>query len=272
MYAKRIIPCLDVNCGRVVKGTSFLHLRDAGDPVQAAEEYDRQGADELVFLDITATAEARGIMIEMVRKVAGRIFIPFTVGGGIRTVDDFTALLRAGADKVSVNSAALLNPRLISAAAEKFGSQCVVCAIDAKRRADGGWTVYRSGGRIDTGRDVVEWAKKAESLGAGEILLTSMDRDGQKDGYDLELTAAVSGRVSIPVIASGGAGKPEHFLDAFQKGRADAVLAASLFHFGELTIPELKQYLSERGVPVRQPSLTPGRPGSVSGRSVGNSK
>jgi cyclase len=229
-----------------------VNLRDAGDPVQAAEEYDRQGADELVFLDITATAEARGIMEDMVRRVAERIFIPFTVGGGIRTVEDFTRLLRAGADKVSVNSAALLRPRLISEAAEKFGSQCVVCAIDAKRRENGGWTVYRSGGRIDTGRDAVEWAKEAAHFGAGEILLTSMDCDGQKNGYDLELTAAVSQNVSVPVIASGGAGKPEHFLDAFQKGKADAVLAASLFHFGEITIPELKEYLAGEGIPVRR--------------------
>ncbi len=252
MYAKRIIPCLDVNCGRVVKGVSFVRLRDAGDPVQAAEEYDRQGADELVFLDITATAEARGITEDMVRRVAERIFIPFTVGGGIRTVDDFTRLLRAGADKVSVNSAAILRPELISEAAEKFGSQCVVCAVDAKRRPGGGWTVYRSGGRIDTGLDAVEWSKKAASLGAGEILLTSMDCDGRKNGYDLELTAAVSQSVPVPVIASGGAGKPEHFLDAFRKGKADAVLAASLFHFGEITIPELKKYLAGEGIPVRQ--------------------
>jgi cyclase len=251
MYAKRIIPCLDVNGGRVVKGISFVHLRDAGDPVQAAEEYDRQGADELVFLDITASAESRSIVLDMVRKVADQIFIPFTVGGGIRSVDDFTALLRAGADKVSVNSAALQYPELISQAAEKFGSQCVVCAIDAKRRAEGGWTVYRNGGRIDTGRDAVEWAKEAERRGTGEILLTSMDCDGQKNGYDLALTSAVSGSVSIPVIASGGAGKPEHFYEAFTKGRADAVLAASLFHFGEITIPELKQYLSRREIPVR---------------------
>jgi cyclase len=251
MYAKRIIPCLDVNGGRVVKGISFVHLRDAGDPVQAAEEYDRQGADELVFLDITASAESRSIVLDMVRKVADQIFIPFTVGGGIRSVDDFTALLRAGADKVSVNSAALQYPELISQAAGKFGSQCVVCAIDAKRRAEGGWTVYRNGGRIDTGRDAVEWAKEAERRGAGEILLTSMDCDGQKSGYDLALTSAVSGSVSIPVIASGGAGKPEHFYEAFTKGRADAVLAASLFHFGEITIPELKQYLSRREIPVR---------------------
>lgn len=252
MYAKRIIPCLDVKNGRVVKGTSFVRLRDAGDPVEAAAEYDRQGADELVFLDITASAQARGIMIDMVRRVAERIFIPLTVGGGIRTVQDFTGLLRAGADKVSVNSAALKNPKLISEAAEKFGSQCVVCAIDAKRLPGGGWTVYLNGGRVDTGRDAVAWAREAERLGAGEILLTSMDRDGVKNGYDLELTAAVSQSVSVPVIASGGAGKPEHFYDAFQIGKADAVLAASLFHFGELTIPELKRYLAARGVPVRQ--------------------
>lgn len=252
MYAKRIIPCLDVKNGRVVKGTSFVHLRDAGDPVQAAAEYDRQGADELVFLDITASAQARGIMIDMVRRVAEQIFIPFTVGGGIRTVQDFTELLRAGADKVSVNSAALKNPELISEAAEKFGSQCVVCAIDAKRLPGGGWTVYLNGGRVDTGRDAVLWAKEAEKLGAGEILLTSMDCDGVKNGYDLELTAAVSESVSIPVIASGGAGKPEHFYDAFQTGKADAVLAASLFHFGEITIPELKRYLAERNVSVRR--------------------
>ena len=252
MYAKRIIPCLDVKNGRVVKGTSFVRLRDAGDPVEVAAEYDRQGADELVFLDITASAQARGIMIDMVRRVAERIFIPLTVGGGIRTVQDFTGLLRAGADKVSVNSAALKNPKLISEAAEKFGSQCVVCAIDAKRLPGGGWTVYLNGGRVDTGRDAVAWAREAERLGAGEILLTSMDRDGVKNGYDLELTAAVSQSVSVPVIASGGAGKPEHFYDAFQIGKADAVLAASLFHFGELTIPELKRYLAARGVPVRQ--------------------
>ncbi len=251
MYAKRIIPCLDVNNGRVVKGTSFIHLRDAGDPVETAAEYDRQGADELVFLDITASSQARSIIIDMVQKVAEQIFIPFTVGGGIRTVEDFTALLRAGADKVSVNSAAILRPELISEAAEKFGSQCVVCAIDAKRRNEGGWTVYRNGGRIDTGLDAVEWAQKAAALGAGEILLTSMDCDGVKNGYDLELTAAVSGRVSIPVIASGGAGKLEHFYDAFTEGKADAVLAASLFHFGEITIPELKEYLSGKGIPVR---------------------
>ena len=252
MYAKRIIPCLDVNEGRVVKGTSFINLRDAGDPVEAAVEYDRQGADELVLLDITASSQARGIMLNIVSQVANQIFIPFTVGGGIRTVEDFTSLLRAGADKVSVNSAALNRPSIISEAAEKFGSQCVVCAIDAKRRETGGWTVYQNGGRIDTGKDAVEWAVEAARLGAGEILLTSMDCDGVKNGYDLELTAAISRRVRIPVIASGGAGKMEHFYDAFNDGKADAVLAASLFHFGEITIPDLKAYLAQKGIPVRQ--------------------
>lgn len=252
MYAKRIIPCLDVNNGRVVKGTSFVNLRDAGDPVEAAIAYDRQGADELVLLDITASAQARGTILDIVSRVAERIFIPFTVGGGIRTADDFTALLRAGADKVSVNSAALKNPNLIREAAERFGSQCVVCAIDAKRRPAGGWTVYLNGGRVDTGRDAVEWAKEAERLGAGEVLLTSMDCDGVKEGYDLELTAAVSELVHIPVIASGGAGRLEHFYDAFTTGKADAVLAASLFHFGEITVPELKRYLAGRGISVRQ--------------------
>ena len=251
MYAKRIIPCLDVNDGRVVKGTNFIHLRDAGDPVQAAVEYDRQGADELVFLDITASVQKRGTIVDMVRQVADRIFIPFTVGGGIRTTEDFTVLLRAGADKVSVNSAAVLNPELIRQAAQKFGSQCVVCAIDAKRRERGGWTVYLNGGREDTGLDAVEWAKKAVFLGAGEILLTSMDCDGTKNGYDLELTRTVSEQVGVPVIASGGAGKMEHFYDAFTVGKADAVLAASLFHFGEVSIPELKAYLREKGIPVR---------------------
>lgn len=252
MYAKRIIPCLDVKEGRVVKGTSFIHLRDAGDPVEAAIAYDKQGADELVLLDITASSQARGIILDIVSEVADKIFIPFTVGGGIRTVEDFTALLRAGADKVSVNSAAVNRPAILREAAEKFGSQCVVCAIDAKRRPSGGWTVYSNGGRIDTGKDAVSWAKEAARLGAGEILLTSMDCDGVKNGYDLELTAAVSQSVNIPVIASGGAGKMEHFYDAFTKGKADAVLAASLFHFGEIKIPDLKAYLAQKGIPVRQ--------------------
>ena len=252
MYAKRIIPCLDVNNGRVVKGTNFVNLRDAGDPVEAAKAYDAQGADELVFLDITASAQARNIILDMVAQVADSIFIPFTVGGGIRTVDDFNALLRAGADKVSVNSAAIRNPSLIQEAAEKFGSQCVVCAIDAKRRPEGGWTVYLNGGRVDTGLDAVEWAKQAVDLGAGEILLTSMDCDGVKNGYDLELTRAVSDSVNVPVIASGGAGAMEDFYDAFTAGHADAVLAASLFHFGEITIPDLKAYLAGRGISVRR--------------------
>ena len=252
MYAKRIIPCLDVNNGRVVKGTNFVNLRDAGDPVEAAKAYDAQGADELVFLDITASAQARNIILDMVAQVADSIFIPFTVGGGIRTVDDFNALLRAGADKVSVNSAAIRNPSLIQEAAEKFGSQCVVCAIDAKRRPEGGWTVYLNGGRVDTGLDAVKWAKQAVELGAGEILLTSMDCDGVKNGYDLELTRAVSDCVNVPVIASGGAGAMEHFYDAFTAGHADAVLAASLFHFGEITIPDLKVYLAGRGISVRR--------------------
>ena len=252
MYAKRIIPCLDLKDGRVVKGTNFVGLRDAGDPVEAAIEYDRNGADELVLLDITASSDSRGIVKDIVSKVASNIFIPFTVGGGIRTVDDFTEILRAGADKVSVNSAALKNPKLISEAAYKFGSQCVVCAMDAKRREDGsGWNLYLIGGRVDTGIDALEWAVKAEKLGAGEILLTSMDCDGVKNGYDLELTKTISEAVGIPVIASGGAGKLSHFYDAFTSGKADAVLAASLFHFKEITIPELKEYLNEKNIPVR---------------------
>lgn len=252
MYAKRIIPCLDVKNGRVVKGVSFVDLRDAGDPVECAAAYDKQGADELVLLDITATHEGRSTMIDIVERVAQTVFIPFTVGGGIRTVDDFKELLRAGADKISVNSAAVRNPELINDAAYKFGSQCVVCAIDAKRKDDGsGWEVYLNGGRIPTGIDVVKWACEAQQRGAGEILLTSMDCDGQKNGYDIELTRAVSENVGIPVIASGGAGKAEHFYDAFTDGRADAVLAASLFHFNELPIPELKKYLHERDIPVR---------------------
>ncbi len=252
MYAKRIIPCLDLKDGRVVKGTNFVNLRDAGDPVEAAAAYDAAGADELVLLDITASAQGRGTVIDIVERVASQVFIPFTVGGGIRTVEDFTTLLRAGADKVSVNSAALKNPELIREAAQKFGSQCVVCAIDARRRPTGGWTVYLNGGRVDTGKDALEWAAEAERLGAGEILLTSMDCDGVKNGYDLELTRAVSERAGIPVIASGGAGKLEHFYDAFTEGKADAVLAASLFHFGEIAIPDLKEYLAGRGIPVRR--------------------
>lgn len=252
MYAKRIIPCLDIKSGRVVKGTNFVQLRDAGDPVECARAYNAQGADELVLLDITASSDARGILIDIVRQVADSVFIPFTVGGGIRTVDDFTAILRAGADKVSVNSSALKNPQLIEEAAYKFGSQCVVCAIDARRTGDGHWTAYLNGGRIDTGRDAVEWAKEAVRRGAGEILLTSMDCDGVKEGYDLELTRAVSESVGVPVIASGGAGKLSHFYDAFTAGKADAVLAASLFHFGEISIPQLKDYLAGRGIPVRR--------------------
>ena len=251
MYAKRIIPCLDVKNGRVVKGVSFVDLRDAGDPVECAAAYDKAGADELVLLDITATHEGRGTMIEIVERVAKTVFIPFTVGGGIRTTEDFKELLRAGADKISVNSAAVRKPELLNEAAEKFGSQCVVCAIDAKRRKAGGWEVYLNGGRIPTGIDAVEWAKEAYARGAGEILLTSMDCDGQKNGYDIELTHAVSTSVGIPVIASGGAGRKEHFYDAFTKGAADAVLAASLFHFNELPIPELKKYLREKGISVR---------------------
>ena len=251
MYAKRIIPCLDVKNGRVVKGKSFVNLVDAGDPVESAKQYDKQGADELVFLDITASSDSRNITIDMVEQVANSIFIPFTVGGGIRSVDDFNALLRAGADKVSVNSAAVYRPELISEAAYKFGSQCVVAAIDAKRKENGGWEVYVNGGRTPVGLDAVEWAKKCEELGAGEILLTSMDEDGQKKGYDIALTKAVSESVNIPVIASGGAGALEHFYDAFTEGKADAVLAASLFHFGEIPIPELKKYLNEKGISVR---------------------
>ena len=250
MYAKRIIPCLDVKDGRVVKGTSFVNLRDAGDPVECAKIYDKEGADELVLLDITASSDARNIIVDIVRAVADSVFIPFTVGGGIRTVEDFTAILRAGADKVSVNSAAVHRPEIINEAAFKFGSQCVVAAIDAKRKGTS-WEVYVNGGRKPMGIDAVEWAVKCEELGAGEILLTSMDEDGQKNGYDIELTKAVSEKVNIPVIASGGAGALEHFYDAFTKGKADAVLAASLFHFGEIPIPTLKEYLDKKGIPVR---------------------
>ena len=252
MLTKRIIPCLDVNNGRVVKGVNFVNLRDAGDPVEIGAAYDRAGADELVFLDITASSDARRTVVDMVRKVAATVFIPFTVGGGIRTVDDFREILREGADKISVNTAAILNPDLISDAADKFGSQCVVLAIDAKRRADGsGWNVYRNGGRIDMGIDAVEWAMKADRLGAGEILLTSMDCDGTKAGYDLELTRTIAENVKIPVIASGGAGTLEHFYDALTEGKADAALAASLFHYKELEIRQVKEYLRERSVPVR---------------------
>lgn len=252
MHTKRIIPCLDVNAGRVVKGVNFVNLTDAGDPVEIAAAYDKAGADELVFLDITASSDARGTVVEMVRKVAEKVFIPFTVGGGIRTIDDFKAILREGADKISVNSAAIMNPNLISEAADKFGSQCVVVAIDAKRRADGsGWNIYKNGGRVDMGIDAVEWAMKVNELGAGEILLTSMDCDGTKAGYDIELTKIISEYVSIPVIASGGAGNMQHFYDALTVGKADAALAASLFHFKELEINEVKRYLKEKNVPVR---------------------
>ena len=253
MFTKRIIPCLDVNNGRVVKGVNFVNLRDAGDPVEIAAAYDQAGADELVFLDITASSDARGTVVEMVRKVAEKVFIPFTVGGGIRTVDDFRAILREGADKVSVNSAAISNQQLISDAADKFGRQCVVVAIDARRRADGsGWNIFKNGGRIDTGLDAVEWARKVDALGAGEILLTSMDCDGTKAGYDLELTRTIAEAVSVPVIASGGAGRMEHFYDALTEGGADAALAASLFHYKELEIMQVKDYLAQRGVPVRR--------------------
>ena len=242
----------EVNAGRVVKGVNFVDLKDAGDPVEIAKAYDQAGADELVFLDITASSDARGTVVDMVRKVAECVFIPFTVGGGIRTVDDFRALLREGADKISINSSAINTPELIREAADKFGSQCVVVAIDAKRRADGsGWNIYKNGGRIDVGIDAMEWAKKVESLGAGEILLTSMDCDGTKAGYDLELTRAIADSVSIPVIASGGAGKLEHFREALTEGGADAALAASLFHYKELEIKEVKEYLRENGVSVR---------------------
>lgn len=251
MYAKRIIPCLDINNGRVVKGVNFVNLRDAGDPAEVAKVYDAAGADELVFLDITASSDARNIVIDMVRRVAESVFIPFTVGGGIRTVDDFKAILREGADKISINSSAIKRPELISEAADKFGSQCVVVAIDAKKN-DNHWEVYLNGGRVNTGIDAVEWAAKACSLGAGEILLTSMDKDGTKDGYDLELLSAVSGLVNIPVIASGGAGKMEHFYDALTEGKADAVLAASLFHYKEMEICEVKEYLNSRGISVRR--------------------
>lgn len=251
MYTKRIIPCLDVHAGRVVKGVNFVNLRDAGDPVEIAAAYDKAGADELVFLDITASSDARKTVVDMVRQVAEKVFIPFTVGGGIRSVEDFKVLLREGADKVAINSAAIMNPKLISEAADKFGRQCVVVAIDAKRRPDGGWNIFKNGGRVDMGIDAVEWAMKADRLGAGEILLTSMDCDGTKQGYDIELTRMVSENVSVPVIASGGAGTMEHFYNAFTEGKADAVLAASLFHYKEMEIMELKKYLAAKNIPVR---------------------
>ncbi|MBO4680071.1 MAG: imidazole glycerol phosphate synthase subunit HisF [Lachnospiraceae bacterium] len=253
MYTKRIIPCLDINAGRVVKGVNFVNLIDAGDPVEQAILYDKEGADELVFLDITASSDKRNTVVDMVERVAEQLFIPFTVGGGIRTVDDFKKILRAGADKVAVNSAAIMNPNLISEAALKFGSQCVVVAIDAKRREDGsGWNIYKNGGRVDMGIDAIEWAVKAYELGAGEILLTSMDKDGTKNGFDNELTRLVSDSVNIPVIASGGAGSMQDFYDTFTEGHADAALAASLFHFKELAIADLKEYLNGRGISVRR--------------------
>lgn len=251
MHTKRIIPCLDVKDGRVVKGINFVNLRDAGDPADVAAAYDKAGADEVVFLDITASSDSRNTQLEWVRQVASKVFIPFTVGGGIRTVDDFKAILREGADKISINSAAIMNPRLISDAADKFGSQCVVVAIDAKQRPDGGWNIYKNGGRVDMGMDAVEWAITAEKMGAGEILLTSMDGDGTKAGYDLPLTKAISDAVSIPVIASGGAGKLEHFKEALVDAGAEAALAASLFHYKELEIREVKEYLRSQGVSVR---------------------
>ncbi|MCR5768763.1 MAG: imidazole glycerol phosphate synthase subunit HisF [Lachnospiraceae bacterium] len=252
MLTKRIIPCLDIKDGRVVKGTKFLNLRDAGDPVEVGAQYGREGADELVFLDITASSDHRDTVVDMVRRVAETVFIPFTVGGGIRTPEDFKVILRAGADKCAINSAAIDNPSLIADAASKFGSQCVVLAIDAKRRADGsGWTIYKHGGRLDMGIDAIEWAIRGAELGAGEILLTSMDCDGTKEGYDLELTRKISEAVDIPVIASGGAGNMDHFYDALTEGKADAVLAASLFHFGEIKINDLKEFLKNKGIPVR---------------------
>lgn len=251
MFTKRIIPCLDVNNGRVVKGVNFVDLKDAGDPVEVGRAYGEAGADELVFLDITASSDARTIKAEMVRRVAETVFIPFTVGGGIRSVDDFRMILREGADKVAVNSAAIMNPQLIREAADIFGSQCVVCAIDAKRQPDGTWHIFKNGGRVDMGIDAVKWARQAYELGAGEILLTSMDCDGTKNGYDIELTRKVSEAVPIPVIASGGAGTMEHFYDALTEGRADAALAASLFHYKEMEIGDLKRYLREKGVSVR---------------------
>ncbi len=252
MHTKRIIPCLDIHNNRVVKGVNFVNLQDAGNPVEVAAAYDKAGADEVVFLDITASSDARSTVVDLVRKVAEKVFIPFTVGGGIRSVEDFKVILREGADKISINSAAINTPRLISDAADKFGSQCVVVAIDAKKRTDAdGWNVFKNGGRIDVGLDAVEWAMKAEDLGAGEILLTSMDCDGTKAGYDLELTKIISENVKIPVIASGGAGTKKHFYDVLTQAKADAVLAASLFHYKEMEIIDLKKYLREQGVSVR---------------------
>ncbi len=251
MLAKRIIPCLDVDRGRVVKGVNFVGIRDAGDPVALARYYSDQGADEIVFLDITATHEARGSVVDVIEQTGRQVFVPLTVGGGIRSVDDFTAILRAGADKISVNSAAVRDPALIARAAERFGSQCVVLAIDGKKRPDGSFEVVINGGRLGTGRDVVAWAKEGERLGAGEILLTSMDADGTKAGFDLAMTKAVVDAVGIPVIASGGCGSLAHFAEVFEKTGCDAALAASLFHFGELTIPQVKAYLAARGIPVR---------------------
>ena len=254
MLTKRIIPCLDVTDGRVVKGTNFVNLRDAGDPVDCAVEYNRQGADELVFLDITASSDERNTMVEVVKKTAERCFMPVTVGGGIRTVEDMRKMLLAGADKVGVNTAAVNNPDVVSDGSKAFGAQCIVVAIDAKRRGDSpdaGWEVFTHGGRTPTGRDAIEWAREVYDRGAGEILLTSMDADGTKAGYDLELTAAISESISIPVIASGGAGNLDHMVEVLEKGKADAVLAASIFHFGEYTVGDVKQYLGEHGVPVR---------------------
>lgn len=252
MFTKRIIPCLDVHNGRVVKGVNFVDLRDAGDPVEAGAAYGKAGADELVFLDITASSDARSIKLDMVRRVAETVFIPFTVGGGIRTLEDFKMILREGADKIAVNTAAIMDPDLIARAADKFGSQCVVLAVDAKRREDkSGWNVYKNGGRVDMGIDAIEWVKKAVDMGAGEILVTSMDCDGTKNGYDLELTRTISENVAVPVIASGGAGTKEHFYQALTEGKADAALAASLFHFKELEIKGVKQYLKQKGISVR---------------------
>lgn len=249
--AKRIIPCLDVTAGRVVKGVNFLELRDAGDPVEIARRYDAQGADEITFLDITATSDGRDLMLNIIESVASQVFIPLTVGGGVRAVDDVRRLLNAGADKVSINSSAISNPQLVFDASQKYGSQCIVVAIDAKKSADGRWEVFTHGGRKATGLDAVEWARKMESLGAGEILLTSMDRDGTKSGFDLSLTRAVSDAISIPVIASGGVGGLQDLADGIKLGHADAVLAASIFHYGEHTVPEAKRFMADQGIPMR---------------------